>query len=320
MDGQFHKRKSTRLFNWLGLVSGLFLAAFLSFLFLREGFSGASLDDVLLLIFFVCFGLGVGVWCAVQLHVQRKAFIHLDETAIEAYCQIGGALRCPMRAVRQADCGGEGLSITLTSGKTYALGELENASALCRYIRKHQAPGLEAAEDAEGEQAQRARIEALRQQRKRLGRVLILCFLSLIPLILLTVVLTDSKELHDFDARDWLVFAVGFAVFAGISLVISRSLVRFLKSTEELAHREGALCRLLLKNAPVPPGKLVRLTLDDEHMPTSRTLIYAFPQGGGWYCRIEGVEDRQLALLYESPVFPSEADLTAFLNDLASPS
>ena len=134
MDGVFCKQGFTKIFNIAGLMSGVFLASLFGFFICTGELS--TLDDTVISCFFVCFGIFISILCGISLYVNKKAYIHIDEQKISAFCHFGLSLECNLSDISSVSYGGTGLYIQLKNGKKYNLMNLENAYQLGKTFKK----------------------------------------------------------------------------------------------------------------------------------------------------------------------------------------
>lgn len=305
MDGIFIKTKSRVFFNIIGIFCGVFLVFLFGF-FLYSG-QCDTLDYQILSIFFVCFGISASCFCAVSLYVNRKAYIHVDEDRISAFCHFGLALECEWTDIRYVSYGGTGLTLQLKNGKKYNLMNLENADQLGRYIQKR-IPGelLHTPDQRELTTA----LPELQKRCKKEGIASIACFLLIFPLIFGTAALTDWKDLHEFTSRDWTVFAWMAGLGVIVLIAFSILLRRFLLDGEEITRLRGARHQQLLRTAPLQPGNAIKLFLDDDVYATVRLTVYGFPHYDDVYFTVEGLNQHlELECIHRSAIYADFSEL-----------
>lgn len=301
MDGVFGKRKFTMVYNLIGLVSGVFLILMFGF-FVCTG-EYVTLDDQIASLFFVSFGCFASILCGVSLYVNRKAYIHVDEHGVSAFCHFGLSLECSFSDVSSVSYGGTGLNIQLKNGKKYSLMNLENAYQLGKYIQKRMPRKSMMIPDRNQLMTE---ILLLRKKRKYEGIGSICCFLLLIPGILLTTGLTGWKDLQDFDSTDWTIFAV-MAGFGVITVVMACILFRrFLLDTDKLHMIHDTLYQTLLRTSPIGPGNALRLFLDDDVNASIRLIVYGFPNSKEVYFAVEQInQNYEIDRIHESKIYSS---------------
>lgn len=306
LDGVFTKNRFANIYNVLGIISGGFLILLFG-CFISTG-AYSTLDEIILSWFFVCFGLLVSILCGASLYVNRKAYIHVDEQTISAFCHFGLSLKCSLSDVKSVSCCGSQLTIQLKNGKSYVHFTLKNACQIERFIHKmiFIKPGVIPDQDA-----LIATIHPLKKQSKYEGIASIICFLLLFPNILLTSGLTGWKDLSAFNSRDWVVFAIMAGIGILVIVVFCILLRKHLLHTDELNKMQEALCQSVLQTASLRPGNAIKLFLDevDEHTPI-RLTVYGFPNSDNVYFTVEQVEpDYTVECVYESKIYANIGEL-----------
>lgn len=226
MDGVFGKRREFRVYNMVGLVSGVFLVLMFG-AFLYADRSG-TLDDRGVCWFALCFGLLISIFCGVSLYVDRRAYIHIDEQGISAFCHVGLCLKCELSDISHVYYGDLELKIQLKSGRKYTLLFLDNSYPLWKYISKRLS--VEPTCSLDKEQLI-SMILPLNKKRKWEGALSVTGILLTIPGILLTSALTGWKEFYEFGAGDWTVFSIMAGIGAVVVVVSFLLLGRNLRDT-----------------------------------------------------------------------------------------
>lgn len=318
MDGVFCKQRFTRVYNVIGLISGAFLVSLFCF-FISIG-EYSTLDDVVVSCFFVFFGLFISILCGISLYVNRKAYIHVDDQKISAFCHFGLSLECDLSDVSSVSYGGTGLNIQLKSGKKYNLMNLENAYQIGKYIQKRisERPTISLAKDE-----LMVAISPLRKKRKREGISSVICFLLIFPGIFLTAALTDWKDLYEFSSNDWTVFSIMLGVGVIVVVVFCILLRKYLLDTDELNQMQGSLYQTILQTAPVQPGNAIRLFIDDDVHASIRLTIYGYPNSDCVYFTVEQVnQSYEIECIHTSRVYSNINELapeTEGMTEIALP-
>ena len=284
MDGIFRKQRFTVVYNIAGFMSGVFLVCLFGFFIYAGEFS--SIDDKIASWFFVCFGLFISVLCGVSLYVNRKAFIHVDDQKISAFCHFGLSLECSLADVSSVSYGGTGFHIQLNNGKRFNLMNLENAYQLGKYIQKR--ISIKPAISLDKDQLISA-IPPLKKKCKQEGISSIICFLLLFPGIFLTSALTGWKDLQEFTSGDWTVFSIMAGVGVIVIAVFCILLRKYLLDTDALNKMQGALYQTILQTAPVQPGNAIKLFLDDDIYASVRLTVYGYPNSDEVYFTVEQI-------------------------------
>lgn len=305
MDGVFCKQGFTRVYNIIGLISGAFLVLLFGFFICIGEYS--TLDDVIVSYFFVCFGLFVSILCGISLYVNQKAYIHIDDQKISAFCHFGLSLECDLSDVRSVSYGGTGLNIQLKSGKKYNLMNLENAHQIGKHIQKRISVKTSISLDKD---ELMAAIPPLRKKRKREGISSIVCFLLIFPGIFLTAALTDWKDLYEFSSNDWTVFSIMLGVGVVVVVFFCILLRKYLLDTDELNKMQGTLYQTILQTAPVQPGNAIRLFIDDDVYASIRLTIYSYPNSDEVYFTVEQVNrNYEIECIHTSRIYSNIKEL-----------
>ena len=312
MDGEFGYQRITKVNNIMGLVSGVLIDLILGIL-LCIG-EQRTQDEVIVICFLACFAFFISILCAISLYVNRKAYIHVDDQGISAFCHFGLALKCDFTDVSDVLFGGSGLNIRLKNGKKYNLMNLNNAYQIGKYIRKRIAVMQPASLDKD---KMTATLLQLRKRRKYEGITAIICFLLLFPSVFLAEALKNWMELHHIIADDWTVFSIMFGVGL-ILLVFSCILLRkYLLDTNELTKVQGMLDHVILQTAPIQPGKAIKLFIDDDISATFRLTIYGCQDSEKVYSTVEQVnKNNEIELAYTSQAYSNIDELTAEIEGM----
>lgn len=312
MEGIFGKQKFTKVYNVIGLISGVFLVLLFGFFIFIGEYS--TLDDAVISCFFVCFGFFVSILCGISLYVNRKAYIHVDDQKISAFCHFGLSLECDLSDVSSVSYGGTGLNIQLKSGKKYNLMNLENAYEIGRYIQKR--IFAKHAISLDKDELMSA-IPPLRRKRKQEGVSSIICFLLIFPGIFITAALTGWKELHEFRSDDWIVFSIMLGVGVLVVFVFCILLRKYLLHTDDLNKMQGTLYQIILKTAPVQPGNAIKLFIDDDSYASIRLTVYGYPNSDEVYFTVEQVNQRyEIECIYTSGVYSDINELAPEIEEM----
>lgn len=298
MDGVFCKQRFYKVYNILGLVSGVFLVLLFGYFICIGEYD--TLDTMIASWFFACFGLLISILCGVSLYVNGKAYIHVDEQGISAFCHFGLPLKCGFSDISSVSYGGTGLNIQLKNGRKYSLMNLENAYQTGKYIQRR-IPRKAAA--SQNKEELMTAILLLGKKRKCEGITAVGCFLLLIPGIILTAALTGWKDLNEFTSDDWPVFAV-MACAGVIMIAVGCFLLRkFLLHTDGLNKMQGELTQILLKTSPVRPGNPLKLFLDDDVHASIRLTVYGYPNSDEVFFTVERIDcNFEIVCVHESRV------------------
>lgn len=303
MDGKFIKNK-TPYFALFLLMSGVYDVAVSVRLLARVGFSAGR--NSLFAILFVLLGLALCVLCILALCARRNIRLRVADGHISGVLSFGKKLECDFSEIGYVEAGPSMLTVRLKNGKLYTITGLRNAMELCDCIRD----GLDEPEETADREMLEREIRELTEKRKKLiVRVSVIMALWLVD-ILLCVALTGGRDFSTFSVRDWAVFGVMMCLLLGMVVLVFVLASRAGKLLQPLQENRHHLRRILLESEPLSKGKCRRILADDGAL--IRVVIYGFPNAEDAYLTIEAI-DRQLRLccVYESPVYPNEAEMLA---------
>lgn len=312
MDGVFSKRRFGRIADIAGLLCGVFLALLFGFFLCIGEYS--TWEDILLSCFFICFGLLIAVFCGVSLYVNQHAYIHVDEDSISAFCHFGLSLTCKLSDVRAVSFGYSGLNIQLHNNKKYNLMNLENAWELGMYIQNKLPLSLVALQDRT---QMLAEIPSVRKKRNTLGIASIVCFLLLFPEIVLTGALTSWKDLRMFTPGDWVIFLT-MAGAGIITFVLFCILLRkYVQYAEKLDAMQKALQQNILRTAPLQPGNVRKVFLEEDGHGLFRLTVFGFPNSQDVYFTVEQVDQNyEIECIHTSKIFHDFGELADDFADM----
>lgn len=313
MDGIFGKQRFTKFYNFIGLISGVSLAFLFGFFIYLGEFS--TLDYVIIACFFVCFGIFISILCGISLYVNQKAYIHVDDYRISAFCHFGLSLECDYSDVSSVSYGGTGLNIQLMNGKKYNLMNLTNAYQIGKHIQRR--ISVNPAFSLDRDELISA-IPPLRKKCTYEGVASIICFLLIFPGILLTAALTNWKDLHEFSSNDWTVFSIMLGI--GVIVVVACCILlrKYLLHIDELNKMQGTLYQIILKTAPVQPGNAIKLFIDDDGHSSIRLTIYGYPNSDEAYFIVEQVNQNfEIECIHTSRVYSDINELAPEIEGMA---
>ncbi len=329
MDGVIQSKRAVSKFGYWLIVPGTLLSAIMIFV-LIAGKDELASDDKGAVVFFIVLGAICIVCGIVALLMRKKFYIHAEEDSISAFCQWGGKLNCSMEDVDHIERNGTGyvdregnayedtvLLIYLKNGKKYQIWHLENGEELYRFIRKRLPSQNSIGEPAGDLTKLRTERQGLKKKYRKILIPCICCIPMLIPLILLTVIFTDGKELSEFSQRDWRVFCV----FAGISLILIIAFIvllpRATRLWKKIGRTESSILLTILLTAPLRPGKALRMYLDDPEEPAFRLVVFGLLDYDEVFYVIESIgPDEEIVLLSESKMYSTFEELKPELEEL----
>ena len=309
MDGIFTNQKRTRLYNIIGLVCGLFSALLFGFVLIVDG--EGTLETFLTSCVITFFALIVSIFCCASLYVNRRAFIHVDEEHISAFCQYGLSLECKLTDVEWVTYGGAGLDIRLKNGKKYNLINLENAYQLGRFmIKRIPEPPV----PSRSKESLIAEISVMKRKRNREAIVALSGFVLLIPLVLVGSAVTGNAELHQFGGDDWRIFTILAAIGILMVIVACVALRRAIAHIEELDVLRRTICQLVFQTTPLQPGNAIRVFAEYYALQPSRLTVYEVPGSEQVYYILEDMNQNfELEYVTRSEKYP---DIDTMLEEI----
>ncbi len=311
MDGIFYKG-SLRVYNIIGLIAGVFLILFFGFILCAEPYDAG--EDLFGSIFFMCFGALVAVFCGISLYVDHKAFIHADDSRVKAFCHFGLSLSCEISEIESVSYTGMELTLKLKTGRRYSLIYMKNAYDVGRYIRRRLPRKTEKTQSKETLLAETMR---LTQMWKQCGSALILSFVLWFAGIILTVWMTDWKDMSEFTRNDWVIFAA----MTGICLIVMIVIVLLTRKTARLNvllnEKRRLLARAILFGTPLRSGNVVAVFVDDVDDIGLRMTVYGYPNAEDVYYIVEQADRHgQLVCTHESHIYSNFSELAPELEGL----
>lgn len=272
MDGIFTNQKRTRLYNIIGLVCGLFSVLLFTFVLIVDG--EVTLETFLKSCVIIFIAVITSSICALSLYVNKRAFIHVDEERISAFCHYGLSLSCELTDVELVSYGGTGLNILLKNSKKYNLINLENAYQLGRFmIKRIPEPPV----PSRSKESLIAELSVMKRKRNREAIVALSGFVLLIPLVLVGSAVTGNAELHQFGGDDWKIFAILAAIGILMVIVACVALRRAIAHIEELDVLRRTICQMVFQTTPLLPGNAIRVLVEYYALQPSRLTVYEVP-------------------------------------------
>ena len=308
MDGIFSKSKGVLALNIGGVASGMLILAIFG-LMLAFG-AIETIDHIVGTVFFCGFATFDIIYFGRSWYADRKAFIHVDEARIRAYCHIGSYLDCEIRQVREIRFLPNGMHIWLNDGKHYLIAHLRNGYQLQQYIYDRRPKEPMPVLDKEQTIAQ---LKRLKKKQKPAAILSSCAFLLVFPTIIGASWLTGWKELGEFYSRDWVIFAVMGVSVVALFVVFARSLRRYANGSDEAVKLSEQLSRQILLTAPATLDNPLYIYVDDE-TPYSRVTVYGILNSEKVYSAVEEVDPNfQLFRTEISEIYPN---MDALLKDL----
>ena len=309
MDGDIRVDRSYMSLSAVAIVSGLAISAFFAFISLRGNGISFTLNDLLLSSFFIAYGVFMTCFGCVSMVFSRRAFIHVDETTVTAFCQRGLNLHCGISDISLVVLLNTGLSIRLKSGKKYSIFFIQNAADLYRYIRNRMPAEEEQLTDIT---TLRRSINILAEDKKRADWYFFIPAALIVPLLLVQGFWIGYKEIRQLSAGDWIVFSAFFVLILSALAVSAVSFTRSNKLEDEL-HRQGAaLDHILLWTEPLPIGRALKVYVDEDRVDPFRFSVFGFPDSSQVYYIAERIVRHSLRRVYDSELFDSIEELNIF--------
>ena len=305
MNGVFYERPKSWFHDIVGICLGL--ALFIGFIRLLIIDKNATIDDKIIALFFAGFGLLIVFFRIATRIINRKAYINITKKGISAFCHFGLSLNCEFSDIESVSYGGSVLTINLKNGRKYSVSYLENDFELCKYIQKRIGTNNE---EYFSKELLQEEVYSLKKKRKLFSIASIGSFCLIFPDVLITAILTDGKDISDFDTEDKFVFRLMLILGVSILIVFSVIFKKFLSQNEVLEKKENLLKLLVIKTTKSQPGNPIKLFVDDEFYPTGRIVVYGYPNSDDVYFIGELLNDNyELDVVYESPIFKNMGDL-----------
>ena len=214
-----------------------------------------------------------------------------------------GKIDCLISDVYFALGGNNTVIIQQKNGKSHTIMGIINSWYIASEIRK-QSFEIEAEEpDSIRQQLNHA------QATRKKELLLVLGGISLIfANIIIAVLLTGGRDLHEFGKLDWTLFAMmGFVELATVIglFFIAQRCGKHLHLIEQLKYRlRGAI----IATHPLPTNSTTAIYTDENY--TGRILVCGFPNDESvYYCVQEIVGDFELETVHTSEIYSSTAEL-----------
>lgn len=300
MDGNFPlggKNRRSRLWSISVFLFGAFLIGLCGFLRAVDSQAGSELVVLLLMGTVFCLA------AVLSRLYNRKGYIRLENGRIQARYHWLGRMDCAIEDIAFVLPQVNTLTILLKSGRRHIITGVENSWLLSRRIRRQ----LYAAERELPDSLRQALNLAKAKRAKTLTWVV--CGTAMLFVnILLTVLLTGGRELHEFSRPDWYRFlGMGFGeLFLLIVLLgVANQCGKQMLTLEVLRYRlHGALIAF----TPLPSNYVCRVYTDENN--SVRVVVCGFPNSKSvYYCVQEFSADEKLETVYSSQIYASWKEL-----------
>ena len=300
MEGNFPldgKNRRSRLWHIPVFLSGAFLIGLYGFLRAVDSQAGSELVVLLLMGAVFCLAAVLsGLY-------NRKGYIRLENGRIQARYHWLGRMDCAIEDIAFVLPQVNTLTILLKSGRRHIITGVENSWLLSRRIRRQ----LYAAE-RELPDSLRQELNLAKAKRAKTLTWVVCGTAMLFVNILLAVLLTGGRELHEFRRSDWYRFLgmVFLELFLLIALLgVANQCGKQLLTLEVLRYRlHGALIAF----TPLPTNHVCRVYTDENN--SGRVVVCGFPNSKSvYYCVQEFSEDEKLKTVYSFQIYASRKAL-----------
>ncbi len=271
------------------LLFGLFLIRFYVFM----GYNKSELNIADLSIG-ISFGIIISVVSSIFLFYNFKAYFYIDGEVIKGKFHFLGRINCRISDVDFALSQVNTLIIQLKNGKSYMIGGIQNSWELCSVIRRRI--------DFDATKQPDKLIEDLKllHSSKKKGIIylcvgVVLMFIN----ILATVLLTEGKELYEFNQTDWMIMAFMGVVEIATIFVTFYFAQKTGKNNIPIEKLKYTIQRTIIETDSQLPYNAIKVFTDDNY--TRRIILCRFPNDtSGYYFVQEFVSDYTLINTYKS--------------------
>ena len=311
MDGSFRNSPCSIIIYIIGLLFGLILIVMFAAMLVSDEFT--TLDDLVISCFFLCFGFIVLVFSIGSLYVNHKAFIHIDNLTISAFCHHGFRLDCNIADIDSISYGGTGLTLRLKNGRRYGFMNLQNAYDIGAYIQRR----LTLSVSLENKERLIAAIPSLRKKRRKSGFGALSCFLLMFPTVFLALILTGWKDLQNFNSHDWTIFLLMGCTEVILLTLFTVLLRKWTTSIENLTTKENRLNRIIIQTTATLPGNAKRMFISNDLYSVSRITVFGYPNSEQVYFTVETVtRDYTLECLHTSRIYDDFNEITPYIDGM----
>lgn len=292
--------------NWLFLlfVCGLFFIGLYIFLNIVDPKATSEL------LTFLIIGILIILVVIPSWLLNFGAFIHIDEDSIKAKYHWFGKIDCKLSDVTFAVARVNTLIIQLKDGKTHTIMGIENSWPLASIIRRNMS--FEVTKHPE------ALIEELNNLKstKRKGLIYV-CFgfALMFVIIVITVFLTDEREMHEFSNLDWTIFAIMSAIEIATVIATFYFAQKTGKNNIPIEKLHYEIQRRIIETQPLLPGFVIAVYTDENY--TGRITLFGYPHDSAVYYSVqEFASDYTLFRSYTSDIYGSQEELPADFETL----
>ena len=297
------KKKS--IWNIVTLLCGLILIGL--FIFIGYVDSEATVSNLLT---GIVFGLIICLFSVICLFFNFKAYLSIDNGHIRGKYHYFGKIDCRVSDVDFALGQMNTLSIQLKDGKCHTIFGIENPFVLCSEILRNMI--------FEAGKSPKEMIESLDKLKSEKKKYIIqVCFgLALMFInIFITVFLTGEKELNEFRAVDWMIFAVMGAVEVAIIGVTFYFAQKAGKCNIPIHKQKYAIRRAIIETESLLPGNVLKVFADENYI--GRITLFGYPNSNNIYYTVEEfASDYNLSKAYDSEIYEDIEQISSGLEAL----
>ena len=297
------KKKS--IWNIVTLFCGLIIIGL--FIFIGYVDSEATVSNLLT---GIVFGSIVSMFSVICLLFNFKAHLSIDNGRIRGRYHYFGKIDCRVSDVDFALGQMNTLSIQLKCGKCHTIFGIENPSVLCSKILRNMT-----FEAGTSPKEMIVSLDKLKSEKKKY--IIWVCFgLALMFInIFITVFLTGEKELNEFSAVDWIIFAVMGAIevaIIGLTFYFARKAGKY---NIPIHKQKYAIRRVIIETESLLPGNVLNVFADENY--TGRITLFGYPNSNNIYYTVEEfASDYNLSKAYDSEIYEDIEQISSGLEAL----
>ena len=297
MDGVFIRKKGS-IFFWLVVSFGVLCIA--RYCFAVTGGEKMNAQGVasLLVMGILCGAIGVLFGL-----MNRGAYIRIGEDCISAKYHWFGSLNCRIDDVAFAQAQINALTILLKSGKRHVIAGVVNAGALCAAIRRQTFTV-----EKESPDTLRQRLSQAQAKRRKAFWWMLGAILLMFGNIIITVWLTDGRDLYEFSQRDWVIFSIMGVIELATVIGLFCAAHRYGKHGLPIQYLEYRLRGATIVTHPLPTERAIAVYTDENYL--RRVVVCGFPNEEQIYiCVQEHVGNDELHTAYTSEIIASTEEI-----------
>lgn len=303
MEGKFLRKK----FNgWLCLlfICGLFCIGLYIFLNIVDPLATGEL------LIFLIYGILIILTVIPSWHLNRNAFIRIEEDSIKAKYHWFGKIDCKLSDVTFATAQVHTLIIQLKDGKTHTVMGIESSWSLASVIRRNMP-----FESTEQPEALIEKLNSLKSAKKK-GLMHVCLGVTLMFInIFATSFLTGGREMHEFNHIDWIIFAIMGVIEISIVIFTFYFAQKTGKANVPIEKLQYAIRRRIVETEPLLPGNAIKVFTDENYV--GRVTLFGYPDHDSVYYVVQNfASDFTLLKSYESEIFESVGQLQNDFEEL----